>query len=261
MKKTIIIAIITILFITCLSGCDPNYVMWKTSFDHEGCYLILNTVLNSGSDVFSFGSQWDYDMDSQGRHLSIWRVDIAQQECLILLLIQKVEDGYVYYYDNENFIIKPIELKASRFNITQEKYESFFSENEVNLFKERNDWNKEIKEDKLAKLNLDKSRNVFLQHELEAPIANSMFMQSTKRVIDKKDFTYGYLSTDIYGKSIWYFETFEIKNETTVQELYVAMLDVNGTLVQGDAIERINDVWNYSKQVALFKEKYGWNMV
>lgn len=256
--KLLIMSLVIVLVLIGLSACTPTQYGWSVTYDAEGRLLILNTVLFSTSDNFNFGYQWDYETDEFGRDITIWNIEYNLQECLIMLVIQRIEDDAIYFYDNVNFIIKPIEAKKYYMFCSQEDYEEFFTEGEIAKLKLNNDWGKEINNDKLTKLHYSSGGNVYLFHQNQAPISNKKFTEEIGNMIEG-DYSYYYCSTDTNGKTLWYIDNFEYINGEAIQENYVALFEEDGELFNQASIMKIKDIWNYSEQLAEFKERNGWN--
>ena len=237
--------VVVLLFIT--TGCY-NYCY---SGDNSDLYTVaINSLLwNLGYSTLterSCDSEIEImERDSYGRVLfSYTEKSYSGGEIAFssLLISQKTEDNYVYYYPDYNFISVP---KNSSSN---EKI--VFSNEEIEILKKNNDWNKEIDLKRCVKKEVSNQKK-------EVPLSEKELddILSNYKEYDNKIFNY--LTRDDYGRFICYgWILTDLK-----REYLVILLNPDLTYNVETCFYIPNDYYNYQDEFKQFKELNKWNEV
>lgn len=152
-----------------------------------------------------------------------------------LLIVQKNDDGYVYYYEDFNFISK--EGRNSEFNAE-----------EIELLKERNDWNEELNLEKCAQkiITNDKQPSWQKQDMFEEmfPMYKSVF--------------FCFLTSDAYGRDIYYGHVSPSFDSESDIRFFVILFDVDSSHYILE-IEK-ESLYDYQEELAAFKKAHSWNI-
>jgi len=169
-----------------------------------------------------------------------------------LLIVQKVDDEFVYFYPHYNFII----------SLNHRDWEAGFMTKFVDELKEANNWNQEMSED-IAFEQVRISRQ-----KKPGPIPDRQLVSAYRNIFPDTTATDGqilfnsvfFFRTDDFGKSIYLFNDHVIFFDVdhTVKDI----LDIT-ELYRDEELESTNlldlRLLSYQTELKLFMEKNGWN--
>lgn len=236
--KVVISVILLLSMPFVLTGC------YRYGDDYQGEYPDLYSVAIhsiAGTSGFYF-SEVKADSrinllenDSNGRTLfSYYENTIISTYSLVIS--QKTENGYVYFYPDYNFISSSADV---------------FSEEQIEQLKEKNDWNKEMNEDKCAKVEI-------IRNKSKGPI-------SEKDIAELYDLALGddaYLSkysvdfiiTDLYGRALY-----TGTGKTSSNRAVVMLFNPDGSHNGSTSVMELKNYYSYQEELKAFKERNHWN--
>lgn len=259
-KKKTIIAFLLLTFLLC--GCQFFSFNYNANYEKalekkvqaENC--LLGMIGNKYARIITI------DKDKYGRTLFFYSdVSIAagtylysSEQLWTILILQKTDDEFVYYYPDLDFIVKPLDKTESILNNDDLLASTFLtlSEEEITKFKKENDWNEPINAEKCIKKRivdlsvLEKSKMVEIERQSE------VFNKEFYNRYPQPDAFFWYLTSDDFDRHIYFCRTVdgnEIPNHS-----YVIMFLPDNTYI----IEEIYDLWNY-RELRDFKENNNWN--
>ena len=169
--------------------------------------------------------------------------------------MQKKDNGYVYYYENINFISKVISYSdyLSDQTFTEFVYDSFSTE-DIKELKKRNDWNQPINEKKCVRKKIidiipnraNKLVPLSLRKEIYDSIPGCQYQDA--------EYYLKHLTSDEYDRHIYFFRTTDA--ELNYKDSYLVMFIQGKTYV----VTEIFDVIDFQKELSEFKESNGWNL-
>jgi hypothetical protein len=238
-----------------LSSCD-NFGYYK--LDHPEFFTEATSSLLGvrgreldGTDII--------ETDKYGRGMFSYCGSCSDdnQYIFALMIYQKIDDNYIYYYSNGNFIYCPykseinedsVEKISTDNNKTVEKY---FSKEKIEQLKSCNDWNKELDENKFFKVKIyrEKGNSISLSR-----VKNAFSTKSEASEFESRN-SY-YLTSDKDGKSIYFVRGMDNRHNYT--KSYIIFFDGKGNFDKEKGIEEVPDIWNYTEQLSKFKEKNRW---
>lgn len=253
------LAVLLIIFLCCITfsvgACDPTFSEYSGEYKElysAAIQSILGVWSDTSDEIFVL------EKDEYGRVLYCCCAEqgIWVNGVISLLIAQKYDNNYTYVYSDKNYIVKPV---VERQTLTQEIIYLNFEIDEINSLKSKNDWGEPLNFEKMSKI-----KHVFDKTEDFAEyIETRENIKQAARVVNK-DFSMGntiLLTIDNCYKRIYFMRVFEERAEESGEngytDSYVFMFDDNDSIV---GYQKIYDIWNYSEQLAEFKEKYGWNM-
>jgi hypothetical protein len=256
-KQKIFSVVIVFLSITLLAGCD------RTAY-YQGEDLDLYSVaVNSLLGVNGYGGKGSrpkievIEEDSFGRKLFSYVGD-GLGNSYNLLICQKSDDKYAYYYPDFNFI-------SAAYNLIN--VENIFTIEEVNKLKELNDWDKEINEEKSVK--------VEIKHKKDQPMITNdrknqfelIFKEVAKETGYKGNdsiFRYAiYCTSDYYGRTLYY--AYGIGRDVNGEGVSPSSLSKEFELVIIFKIDEtfvymeLLDEYEYQAEVNQLKDLSNWN--
>lgn len=180
-----------------------------------------------------------------------------------VLIMQKANDGFVYYYEDVCFEIHLV-LDVKLFEIDEEVKRKDFSH-----LKESNDWGKPMNEDKCVK------KRTTTRNKGVLDISEKTFKQITREyatIIGDKgnDTIYRfdlYSTSDCYGRELYYVWGVSrdvygegISPTSTSQYFDFAIIfNPDGSYNKNTCIIEIQDIINFKEELILFKIKNQWN--
>jgi hypothetical protein len=258
-QKNLIISISLVSLLCTLTGC--RYKGYQG--EYPALYTEAVNTLLAMSGVHSHGDAIIkvVEEDPYGRILFSYFDDtyISEEypESFCYLICQKIDESYVYFYTDNNFIIdKQITADAP------------FSEEEIELLKTWNDWGEKINEQKLVKYEISR----FFPRpkvQIEEEVFEELFLNLAKDEIPLESgttvFTYpNHLTSDTYDRSLYYVLRDHViytdKNREVTTYRYVLMLNPDGSYDEATCLIPIYDFYNYQDLLREFKEINGWNM-
>lgn len=256
-KKPLVIFLI-LVFASSLASCGYFLRPYKGyGGEHPDLYsiainsLLWTTGISQTADRFADSEIIVLEEDAYGRILfSYWeksyhRKDLAPYS---LLIGQKTDGDYVYFYPDHNFISverDPFSLKTDG-----------FSEDEIGNLKRLNDWNEEIDLDKCVKVEITNKKP-------KPQISKEVFDLLIKKAIGYEGeatlFRYAdHVSSDNYGRSIYC--CFGIGSWKDTNTIYLVFIfNPDGSYNEETCILDPSDYYNYQDELKAFKELNHWN--
>ena len=232
--KKVLILFFVLLMIFSLFSCD-RFHKYKGD-DYELFTVAINSVLDQTGKSFKAGppALEIKEQDNYGRTMFYYheRGYISQHN---LIIAQKSDDEFVYYYEDYNFISKS---------------ENEFSSEDIEALKTANDWNKPINEAKLIKKVIVKEKQ---ENSFDEKIKD-MFIQivGDKYIFHRAE----KLTSNEKGQTLICVET-EYSGKDSSLYYFVLILDEEGNFDE-NAIMEITDYNNYQDQLKEFKENNNW---
>ena len=161
-----------------------------------------------------------------------------------LIISQKSDDGYVYFYPDYNLIAAP---------------ENNFTEKEIEALKKENDWGKEIDLSKCI-------RTEIVHLKAIGPIADRRLTEVYTQIYGEnaENHPLAYISffaSDAQGRALYVFEKHRGRDDGGYDiQCFVVMFNKDGSFDPVDGIMEIADVWGYQDEMKEFKERSGWHM-
>ena len=246
MKIIVCILIIGIL-LCCFYGCGSNEPFQYSGNDvalyTEAIYSILGA---KGFEHTSHGlTNPDVSIleeDTYGRILFCYYEGSVMEDMRIFLLIsQRTEDGFVYYYPDYNFLI------LNKEDLIQDGIvdRSWWEIDQVEELKVANDWDQEI--------DLNKCIKQIVTRKKEDPL-------SKRERNDLYEAIYGEYDTDAYIHINYSSMDDEGKCLYLARNTSCTPTDFKMLIVDGDAYysKKINNLTAYQEELAAFKREHNW---
>lgn len=245
MKSKSVLTVCLILTVMFFCGCSYKY-----TGDYPDLYSVaINSILWNNGHSYGADRAIDAEIDiiekdDYGRTLYTYYEKYyagAEISFSALLIAQSSADGYIYFYEDYNFIIKKQELYSSnKISFTQE---------EIDNIKTLNDWNKE--------LNLEKCiKKVIAVTKCEIPYEVQTLEEKIIDNFDLGDKNYNlfidYLTDDNNGNFIIYGSIIKFNAE-----------DIYFAAIVNSAENKIayfvpENIYNYREEFITFKTENGW---
>lgn len=249
-------------FITLLSGCDgPEY--------YKGDDLdLFSEAVNSLLGVNGYGGKGSspkieiIEEDSYGRRLYSYLGD-GLGNAYSLLICQKSDDKYAYYYPDYNFI--------SADYTSSSNVENIFTSDEINELKYLNDWENEINEDKCVKVEIISKKDQPKITEDKKKQFELLFKKVAKNTGYKGNdsiFRYAiYCTSDNYGRTLYYAYGVgrDVNGEGVTPNSLTRYFDLviifnpDGTYNEDICVIELSDKYKYQADLKQFKHINGWN--
>jgi len=175
-----------------------------------------------------------------------------QRHGYVLLIVQKVDTEFVYFYPHYNFII----------SLNHRDWNASFMDKFVNELKEANSWNRQMSED-------EEFERVRISRQKEAgPISDRQLASAYRDIFPDTNLSDGqilfnrvfYFRTDSFGQSIYLFNEYVIF--FNADHIVKDILDTT-ELIRDEEIESTNLInlrlLSYQTELKLFMEANGWN--
>jgi len=193
--------------------------------------------------IFSGFSITAEDNERVGRQL--WAV----------LIQQKTDDDYVYYYPDFNFIVK--EFADSKQSVSKDVFlENTYHQlpkEEIEALKENNDWNKPFNADKMIKKPiLDFGKTIKAARVSEDGL-KKVYEGEFKDNYPNPDNFFVYMTSDDFGRDIFFCRT--VDDRLKYKDSYLIMFFPDDSYL----IYEITDLWNYQEELKEFKVTNLWN--
>ena len=256
MKKILCIAILCIVFLlSCGFSAPPMYYDGNDlDLFTEATHSVISIIEKNYKEKPQIKV---LEEDKYGRKLFIYSIAIsdAHNDYCALLVSQKADEDYVYYYPNYNFIIAKIDFD-------EELIENFNSK-DVEKLKAFNDWNKEINNSKCIRKAIISKKlqstgctgKVIGAKKEEPELTESMknnfqsifydyaILQNYKG--EDIDFLYrssSYCTSDVNGKMLYYAQGLG-------RDLYGEEIGPDSTYMKFELIIIFNADGSYNKQI------------
>ena len=254
-KKTIIVGAAIILLVCTLAGCIFT--------GYKGKYPALYTeAVNSILAIKGYHSHGSplielVEEDSFGRLLFSYYEDShygkGWPNAFSYLICQKIDETYVYYYPDYNFIIK----EWNHVDVP-------FSDKEIEDLKNKNDWGKEISEKELIKYEITRKKKE-PEVKIERKDYNVLFQKIAKEHGRVGDGTMVqpyvlYLTSDSYGRTLYYASGVHTDVSKEGKKLnLVIIFNPDGSYDEKICVMELIDFYTYQDTLKEFKELNGWN--
>lgn len=162
-----------------------------------------------------------------------------------LIISQQSSEGYVYYYEDDNYIIMKQELFAKEIQ--------GFSDENLESLKLKNDWNKEVDLSKCVKKTItNRKPDIPSYREI---IKESIFDEFNLSDKENNVFTH-FLTADTKGDFIGYGSIMKRDGD----EIYFAFL----VIIDNEKLDKIHffvssNLYDYKNEFISFKESNGWH--
>jgi len=256
-----VIVLLTYLVVT--SSKKANAEQFRES--SYGAFFVETENSIFGVKDIRYSSFYDIEQDTKGRvmYLFYGNSTIADEDihdsCRLfgVLIQQKRDMDNVFYYPDMNFLIKqiPVDEYGHYIATNEDELVEFFnglSDQEINEFKEKNDWDKPINEGKCIKKPIvdNFGKRVPL---VKKSIREEVFNNEFANVYPDPKYFFEYLTGDDYDRHIYFGRTVdELKVYTNS---YVIMFFPDNSYV----VKEINDLWNYQEELRDFKVTNNWD--
>lgn len=243
MKKIIKFStlILVVIMLILLCSCD-RFHNYKGD-DYDLFTVATNSMIGTKGAVFmrpDGPTLTVKENDSYGRTL-FYYWENSSFSTHSILICQKAEGDYVFYYEDCNFISKG---------------ENNFTDEEINKLKEANDWNKELDESKMIKKPIIKNKQ-----KINRKYETSTIEEALERV------TYGALD----GGYEYGFHEYCYSNENNSKNLFLVCMRASGqqeknllVILNNDCsygnncVMELKDYKNYQEDLKQFKEINNW---
>ena len=264
MKKVIAFPIVILILTICLCGCigNTNREQFRYSGNDADLYTeAINSIL--GTKGWDKDGELGYlnplievvEEDLYGRKLFLYYEGSAPYHHYVLLVSQKTENGYVYYYPDYNFTIGEEEDTVMPQDASTEQsgytyyypYNNFrakFSDNQIRELKTANDWDKEITIDKCVKQATTREKADPLNDTEKATLYKEVFGES-----DSKGYrSIFFLTQDDEGRLLY------------LAKYRYSQADYKIVLKDGGSIHSISitNIFAYQNELAAFKRDNKW---
>lgn len=250
MKKIIYILFIGVL-LCCFYGCGSNEPFQYSGNDvalyTEAIYSILGADgILKGRRRYENPSVFILEEDSYGRILfGYYEGSLMRKHQTFLLISQRTEEEYIYYYPDFNFLIIDNEDLPQNETIEKSWWESDPFADQVEELKMTNDWDQEI--------DLSKCIKQIVTHRKEDPLSdkekNALYKETYGEYEEDGYLYLTYSSMDDEGKFLYF-----------AKEWSHSSLDFRMLIVDGDAhyCQKITDPTAYQEELAAFKREHNW---
>jgi len=234
---------ILVLFMT---GCGSSDVAYSGDYP-ELFTVAISSLLGARGYGLGHGTQPDIELleeDRYGRQLFSFHED-TRVISFSLIISQKVDNGYVYFYPHYNFIV----LSGDAPWLHMEEFED-----EIAALKEVNNWNQPMDCSECVRVKVVRQKE-------DGPISDRILRRAYNHALgDDAQGGLGVMNlivffrTDAYGRSI-YFATGTFSSERFV----VMLFQPDGSFDEVKGIMELQDTQNYQSQLRDFKELNDWN--
>lgn len=266
-KKTLRLGILGIVGIVLLCACVIAlfvfvYFVPRGVSENQDLYTvaIYNFLGSSGQgnngEVPIASELGIVETDSHGRVLFYYHEGIGVCGYGIM---QKSQDGYAYFYADDCVI-----PAVDDWDYREITHAEWFTQEELDSFKVRNDWNQPIDEEKCEKrqivdvapksqLNL---KNSDLDNMARSYLSRNGYRCSGKRVYASCNF---YMA-DLYGREMYYMYINNYRVQLFPENaLLIIVVNPDGTCDYKSGITIIEDTNNYREKLKEFKKNCEWN--
>lgn len=260
MKKCTAILLCVIFLLPLASCIDPD-------FDYEGEYPDLAAaalysipgVTSEANDQFLILEQ-----DSYGRVMYLGllhggyliREDINNWSggVLTVMITQKTEDNAVWFYEDQNYVMK---IVPENMTVTEETVAEHFSEASLAALKEKNDWDRPFEADHPS---LYKAP-VFLDKDGSPPVKmTASAINSVERIIDEANTRQSFLRQHEDGRTLFFVLAIHQETDPTTYAWYMVICNSKGRLIDEEkGICLLNRTDDLAEQVCRFCAENGWS--
>ena len=267
-KLSIIVFIFILIFM--FASCKDEYNGYSGKYP-ELYSVAIHSLL--GSQGFYVHERYEdpqikiLEEDEYGRILFAY-CENSKISTLSLLILQKYDDRYAYFYPAYNFISTDgVGLDEKIFN---NNISGKFSNEDKKRLKEKNDWDKKLDEIKCIKVEITHKKS-----EPEVKITDAEFEVLFKKVAVSKGYkgtdkifrSAIYSTVDDYGRTLYY--AWGIGRDAngegvSIQSLYmnfnlVLIFNPDGSYNEETCTMELTDFYNYQDELKAFKELNNWD--
>jgi len=233
-KKLLILFLLTIMMFT-ICSCDK--ILKYEGEEYDLYTVALNSLIGVYGSAFNRSPVLEIkETDEYGRVMFYYE-EGSIINAYNILIAQKSDDEFVYYYEDYNFI---------------SSCNNEFAKENIETLKANNDWNKPIDETKLIR------KKIIEQEDISSLDSNIIEEKFTKIMGAEWEFnaTINELTTNEEGKKIVLVTAVCGYREAT-DKYFALIIDSEGNFDK-DEIMEITDHSNYQEQLKQFKEKNNW---
>ena len=248
MKNKIAVMLCLTLIIMLFSGCGyKGYSGKDTDLFTEAVNSVLwNVGHSSGADRFKDSEIKVIEKDGYGRTLYTYYEKYyvgTELSFTALLIAQHSSDGFVYYYEDCNFIIKEQERYSSEtVNFTQE---------EISKLKTENDWDSEINLEKCIKKEISKTKQKIPYNGQTITDKAAEKFNLVEREYQSQLY---HLTTD-YGDNFIAYGAIRSRYENDSYIYFVVLINSSNNEIKFLVPE---NVYDYRQELINFKAENGW---
>ena len=246
-KVVAIVLIATFVMVGCETDRGKNYTGEHPELYSVAISSLLGSTGYAVSEVRYNSTVTLIEEDIYGKKLFIYSESHAISS-YSLLISQKSDDKYVYFYPDYNFISIPSDYIPNP--DPQLAPEDRFSAEAIEELKRRNDWNMEINLDKCVKVNIVRQKE-------DGPVSNGDLRQLYNLALGEDAYRYQnstFLIADEYGRSIY------LGHGKFASGRWVVMLfQPDGSYDESRCLMELPDTQNYQDELKAFKELNDWN--
>jgi len=249
------------------SACTSPYQGYQGEYP-ELLTVAMNTLLGAfgyyeaaSSDKMERDSRIEIlDEDDYGRILFAYN-EYSNISSLSLLIMQQKDDTYVYFYPNYCFISYDVRISIWENNFGEIAL-NYFSEEDIQALKDKNDWDQEVNESKCVKAQITRIK---IQPEIK--LDKKDFEPLFKKLA--KDTGYNgsdtivryafYCTSDTYGRMLYYAWGVG-RNVNPYRRFDVAIIiNLDGSYDEETCIMELSDLFNYQDELKALKDLNSWN--
>lgn len=230
------------------SGCDDT--MRYRGGDHEELFSeaaasVLGIIGDESARVIVL------ETDSYGRTLFTYDESTGLLDkgiTLSLLISQKSDEDYVYYYEDKNYLLMELAEKQEG---SMETVMGKITEEELAQFKAQNDWEQELRPEEMVKTEIIWKK--------EQGLPNRALKKAFALLPENYNYRFSLvtpLCKDDSGK--WLYSIRGAYEAWDFGDTYILIFQPDGTIDPGQGIEKLEDPLHYQEQLAGFKERNGW---
>jgi hypothetical protein len=248
--KKIIKYLILIVLVPLIVSCRDMDIY--NGNDPELHSVALESIVGSRSDWMN--EVLRMEEDSYGRVLFAffganlyWTVN-GQKDVLAIIIAQKADSDFTYYYDSNNAIAIYVDQLNER--LTLSLLESYFDEEDIEELKVKNDWNKPINDKLLFRTEVTRKKTCKV---------------NDRDLLPYKDLLGGnlYHGIQCYGKDRNGYMLVSVESELSNQSsrtfaIYLLIVNKDHELISPDAVMRVTDIFDM-EAIKRFKEENGWS--
>ena len=250
--KKIIKYLILIVLVPLIASCRDLYLYQGN--DPELYSIALESVIGSRSYVMN--QVLRIEEDTYGRVLfafigdNIYVMNSDQSEAIAIVIAQKTDSNFAYYYDSSN-AIAAISIHSLDEELTLKHIESYFDEAEIENLKEKNDWNKPINDEHLFRTEVTRKKTCEIDRRELRPYEDLLEGNMSSGSVQ----CYG---EDRNGYTLVSVETLLTESYGGPSAIYLLIVDQSHKLVSPNAVMRVADIFDM-EAIKRFKEENGWS--
>jgi len=234
-----------------LSSCHDIY-LYRSDFPELHSIAVESVIGSMSSEM---NRVLILDEDEYGRKLfafmgdSDLEINMKYPYIIAVIVSQKTNNNYAYYYDTKNYIAVTAESEFNDLSI--EKVNTYFSDSNLESLKLNNDWNKPINENQLFQ--------VVVSRKKVCDIKVKDIRKYEKLFSEKLNYnSIDCYSTDRNGLTLVSIITMMSDQSTGEYSIYLFMLNKEHELVSNAAFIEVSTQINFDA-LYQFKQMHGWS--